>query len=173
MTSKEVADGEGKPCQCVTFGDCGKSTTIRVDGDNEHAFTFDAVKGPDTRQADIYAEAAHSIVERVLQGYHGSVMTYGQSGTGKTHTMEGDLTTTGDASGLIGRSAHHLFSEMQPEVEAGTAVVKVRRLRDQIARQLAPSRHKPPPERIPCPAGVLRGNIQGESALPPRPPRGD
>lgn len=32
------------------------------------------------------------IIENVLEGYNGTIFAYGQTGTGKTHTMEGDKT---------------------------------------------------------------------------------
>lgn len=33
---------------------------------------------------------AHATIEQVLQGYNCTVFAYGQTGTGKTYTMEGE-----------------------------------------------------------------------------------
>lgn len=52
-------------------------------------FTFDGVYGVDAKQSDIYKETAYPIVESTLEGYNGTIFAYGQTGTGKTHTMEG------------------------------------------------------------------------------------
>jgi hypothetical protein len=44
----------------------------------------------------------------VLEGYNGTIFAYGQSGTGKTHTMEGDLNSTKEL-GLIPRAFSQIF----------------------------------------------------------------
>jgi len=38
---------------------------------------------------DVYDEAVRPIVDSVLQGFNGTVFAAGQTGTGKTYTMEG------------------------------------------------------------------------------------
>ena len=55
-------------------------------------FTFDSVFAPDSAQMDVYNRVARPIVENVLEGYNGTIFAYGQTGTGKTFTMEGDRT---------------------------------------------------------------------------------
>ena len=52
-------------------------------------FTFDTVFGADSTQLDVYNRVARPIVDNVLEGYNGTIFTYGQTGTGKTFTMEG------------------------------------------------------------------------------------
>jgi len=37
----------------------------------------------------IFREAALATLENVFKGYCGAIMAYGQTGTGKTHTMQG------------------------------------------------------------------------------------
>jgi kinesin family protein 3/17 len=39
---------------------------------------------------DVYNRVARPIVENVLEGYNGTIFAYGQTGTGKTFTMEGN-----------------------------------------------------------------------------------
>ena len=53
-------------------------------------FTFDTVFAPDVKQVDVYNRVARPIVSNVLEGYNGTIFAYGQTGTGKTFTMEGD-----------------------------------------------------------------------------------
>jgi kinesin family protein 5 len=36
----------------------------------------------------VYNEAAKEIVKDVLSGYNGTIFAYGQTSSGKTHTME-------------------------------------------------------------------------------------
>jgi hypothetical protein len=44
-----------------------------------------------TNQETVFESCAKQLVEDVLQGYHGTIMTYGQVGSGKTFTMTGDM----------------------------------------------------------------------------------
>ena len=49
---------------------------------------FDKVFRPDATQEKVYNEAAKEIVKDVLSGYNGTIFAYGQTSSGKTHTME-------------------------------------------------------------------------------------
>lgn len=53
-------------------------------------FTFDRTFGPDSKQVDVYAAVVGPLIEEVLSGYNCTVFAYGQTGTGKTHTMVGN-----------------------------------------------------------------------------------
>lgn len=53
-------------------------------------FTFDRAFGPDSKQADVYQVVVAPLITEVLSGYNCTVFAYGQTGTGKTHTMIGD-----------------------------------------------------------------------------------
>jgi chromosomal replication initiation ATPase DnaA len=44
---------------------------------------------PGCLQENVFKQAALPIIESVLEGYNGTIFAYGQTGTGKTHTMEG------------------------------------------------------------------------------------
>ena len=52
--------------------------------------------------------AALPIIESVLSGYNGTIFAYGQTGTGKTHTMEGDLSSS-EHMGMIPRAVAKVF----------------------------------------------------------------
>lgn len=52
-------------------------------------YLFDKVFKPNATQEKVYNEAAKSIVTDVLAGYNGTIFAYGQTSSGKTHTMEG------------------------------------------------------------------------------------
>jgi hypothetical protein len=43
---------------------------------------------PDCTQAKLYNGAIRPIVEEVLEGFNCTIFAYGQTGTGKTYTME-------------------------------------------------------------------------------------
>lgn len=43
-------------------------------------------------QEELYTRSAQQVVLSILQGYNAAIIAYGQTGTGKTYTMEGELT---------------------------------------------------------------------------------
>jgi DNA replication protein DnaC len=55
----------------------------------QHTFAFDHVYGPDSTQQYVYDTTARQAVVSVLEGYNATILAYGQTGTGKTYTMEG------------------------------------------------------------------------------------
>lgn len=52
---------------------------------------FCKVFGPKSQQRSIYDQAIAPIVNEVLDGFNCTVFAYGQTGTGKTYTMEGGM----------------------------------------------------------------------------------
>ncbi|EZG43731.1 kinesin motor domain protein [Gregarina niphandrodes] len=54
------------------------------------SYVFDGVCGPDTTQEELFEAHIVPLVEEVLQGFNCTIFAYGQTGTGKTYTMEGD-----------------------------------------------------------------------------------
>ncbi|XP_013790092.1 kinesin-like protein KIF11, partial [Limulus polyphemus] len=82
-------------------------------------FAFDRVFGPETQQIDVYKMVVGPLIEEVLMGYNCTVFAYGQTGTGKTYTMEGER-SAGNFSwdrdpqaGIIPRTLHQLFEELK------------------------------------------------------------
>ena len=57
---------------------------VRTD---EKTYTFDKVYGPESTQVEVYRGVVEPILDEVLMGYNCTVFAYGQTGTGKTHTM--------------------------------------------------------------------------------------
>ncbi|XP_017769258.1 PREDICTED: kinesin heavy chain [Nicrophorus vespilloides] len=74
-------------------------------------YLFDKVFKPNATQEKVYNEAAKSIVSDVLAGYNGTIFAYGQTSSGKTHTMEGVL---GDPAkqGIIPRIVNDIFNHI-------------------------------------------------------------
>lgn len=48
------------------------------------------VFGPTSKQRDLYEQVVSPIVNEALEGYNCTIFAYGQTGTGKTYTMEGE-----------------------------------------------------------------------------------
>lgn len=51
-------------------------------------------------------------MESVLEGYNGTIFAYGQTGTGKTHTMEGKDEPK-HLRGIIPRTFEHIFKAIK------------------------------------------------------------
>jgi len=66
-------------------------------------FTFDKIFQPTCSQADIYEYVGKVTSDDVLNGYNGTIFTYGQSGSGKTFTMYGSDINDPENKGLIPR----------------------------------------------------------------------
>ena len=60
-----------------------------------HAFNFDNVFSEFATQEEVFESTLLPIVGQVMKGYEATVFAYGQTGTGKTYTMEGDISADG------------------------------------------------------------------------------
>ncbi|XP_017336811.1 kinesin heavy chain isoform X2 [Ictalurus punctatus] len=74
-------------------------------------YVFDQVLPPNTTQEQVYESCAKDTVRDVLAGYNGTIFTYGQTSSGKTHTMEGRLHDP-EMMGIIPRIAHDIFDHI-------------------------------------------------------------
>jgi len=87
----------GTDDQCVSIG--GK------------VYVFDKVLKPNVTQTQVYDAAAKSIVKDVLNGYNGTIFAYGQTSSGKTHTMEGVINDPAK-QGIIPRIVNDIFNHI-------------------------------------------------------------
>ncbi|CAL8320675.1 unnamed protein product [Merluccius merluccius] len=74
-------------------------------------YVFDRVLPPNTVQEQVYDTCAKQIVKDVLGGYNGTIFAYGQTSSGKTHTMEGKLHDH-QLMGIIPRIARDIFDHI-------------------------------------------------------------
>lgn len=92
----------------VKFPNSSEENCISISG---KVYLFDKVFKPNASQEKVYNEAAKSIVTDVLAGYNGTIFAYGQTSSGKTHTMEGVI---GDSvkQGIIPRIVNDIFNHI-------------------------------------------------------------
>ena len=66
-----------------------KQLLVRKDNnlDIQQDYTFDGLFLPSTPLEQIYLRTSKQIIENVVMGYNGAIICYGQTGTGKTFTM--------------------------------------------------------------------------------------
>ncbi|ODN06197.1 Kinesin-like protein KIF3A [Orchesella cincta] len=86
-------------------------------------FSFDHVFSMISTQADVYNAVARPIVQNVLEGYNGTIFAYGQTGTGKTFTMEG-LNEVPELKGIIPNSFAQIFTSIAKAAEGQRFLVR-------------------------------------------------
>ncbi|KJX97798.1 kinesin family protein [Zymoseptoria brevis] len=78
-------------------------------------YQFDKVFSPAADQGMLFDEVVSPILDEVINGFNCTIFAYGQTGTGKTYTMSGDITDTlpiPEAAGIIPRVLHTLFDRL-------------------------------------------------------------
>ena len=109
----------------------------------QRAFQFDQVFSPQRRQNEVYDGLGISkLINRVVDGYHGTIFAYGQTSSGKTHTMEGVMENT-DLQGIIPRINNDIFNHiysMEENLEFHIKVSYFEIYMDKIRDLLDPSK---------------------------------
>lgn len=75
-------------------------------------FKFKQVFGQDSTQIDVFSKTAIPLIKHWLQGYHGVYFVYGQTGTGKTHTMGVIDKVNAYSEGIVPNTIKYLFDYM-------------------------------------------------------------
>lgn len=73
----------------------GRRSLIAFRGKEGGDYVYDNVFGTYDDNAKVYDSAAKRLVRRVMEGYHGTVFAYGMTGTGKTFSMQGTMSSPG------------------------------------------------------------------------------
>ncbi|XP_047937552.1 kinesin-like protein KIN-1 [Salvia hispanica] len=92
-----------------------ESFVFKDEKDEETEFRFDKVFFPGSEQADIYEFLALPIVKAAASGANGAIITYGQTGAGKTYSMEGPNIIQCDEKqkGLLPRVVDGIFNAIK------------------------------------------------------------
>ncbi|KAM9355201.1 kinesin-like protein KIF3C [Pholidichthys leucotaenia] len=77
----------------------------------QKTFTFDAVYDANSKQRDLYDESVRPLIDSVLAGFNGTIFAYGQTGTGKTYTMQGAWRDP-EKRGVIPNAFDHIFTHI-------------------------------------------------------------
>ncbi len=88
----------------VQYGPAGKKTS--------KTFNFDKVFGTYSTQEEVFDQMVRPIVNECLEGFNCTIFAYGQTGTGKTHTMEGDIHSEENA-GIVPRSVKAILETLE------------------------------------------------------------
>ena len=89
-----------------------------------HRFTFDEVFDIESSQQEVYSVSAKPAVNSVLEGYNSTIFAYGQTGTGKTFTMEGFTYDQYDENrGIIPRTIEDIFTYIESNSNKDTKFI--------------------------------------------------
>ncbi|XP_057258295.1 kinesin-like protein KIF11 isoform X2 [Pezoporus wallicus] len=100
-----------------------KEVSVRTGGvtdkTSRKTYTFDMIFGAQAKQIDVYRSVVCPILDEVIMGYNCTVFAYGQTGTGKTFTMEGERSPNEEytweedpLAGIIPRTLHQIFEKL-------------------------------------------------------------
>ncbi|XP_041991078.1 kinesin-like protein KIN-5D [Salvia splendens] len=117
----------------------------------DRTFLFDKVFGPSSQQKDLYEQAVCPIVFEVLEGYNCTIFAYGQTGTGKTYTMEGGSRKKNGEypsdAGVIPRAVRQIFDILEAQhAEYSMKVTFLELYNEEISDLLAPEETSKFPE---------------------------
>ncbi|XP_052174381.1 kinesin-like protein KIN-5C isoform X2 [Diospyros lotus] len=113
----------------------------------DRIFIFDKVFGPSAQQRDLYDQAIIPIVNEVLEGFNCTIFAYGQTGTGKTYTMEGECKRSKSGpngelppeAGVIPRAVKQIFDTLESQnAEYSVKVTFLELYNEEITDLLAP-----------------------------------
>ncbi|XP_052728289.1 kinesin-like protein KIN-UB [Vigna angularis] len=105
---------------CVELQPELKRLKLRRNNWDSDTYEFDEVLTEFASQKRVYEVVAKPVVESVLDGYNGTVMAYGQTGTGKTFTLGrlGEVDTSD--RGIMVRSMEDIFADLSPNTDSVT-----------------------------------------------------
>ena len=89
-----------------------------------HPYTFDHIFDMDSTQEEVYHISAVPAVKSLVDGYNSTIFAYGQTGTGKTYTMEGFIYDyLSPKKGLIPRAIEDIFKYIENNSNSDTTFI--------------------------------------------------
>eukprot|EP00906_Rhabdomonas_costata_P020855 RCo030341 len=152
--------GEYRPILKEDNDDFDKKVVIAR---SNKSYLFDKVFRTDSTQKQVFKDAALPTLENVFSGYCGAVLAYGQTGTGKTHTMQGYADELGtEERGIIPRAADYIFaraakqSDMNFEISMSFVQIYLDKLQDLFRPDAPEVNINPETERVELPGIEVR-----------------
>lgn len=127
----------------------GSSPSNLLSSASKKTYTFDQVFGAESDQDVVFNVAAKDYIQEMLQGYNCTIFAYGQTGTGKTYTMSGDISIMGDVksqdklllsehAGIIPRVLVDLFQELTKQSAEYSVKISFLELYNEKLKDLLP-----------------------------------
>ncbi|POM76404.1 Kinesin-like protein [Phytophthora palmivora] len=114
LFGKELVEGRKS---IITLDQAAALISLKCpDNGQIKSFTFDSVYDENTSQRQFYDESGYPLVESIFDGYNGTIFAYGQTGCGKTHTMQGKDSPP-ELRGVIPLSFDHIFDTINADTK--------------------------------------------------------
>ncbi|KAK7366825.1 hypothetical protein VNO80_08824 [Phaseolus coccineus] len=113
---ESVADADF--ADCVELQPELKRLKLRKNNWDADTYEFDEVLTEFSSQKRVYEVVARPVVESVLDGYNGTIMAYGQTGTGKTYTLGRLGEEDNAARGIMVRAMEDIFANISLETDS-------------------------------------------------------
>ncbi|KAJ6775338.1 CENTROMERE PROTEIN E [Salix purpurea] len=123
LSSKEKKDSRDNIC----ISSLNSESFVFKEEKEECTISFDKVFYEESMQADVYEFLALPIVKDAVKGVNGTIITYGQTGAGKTYSVEGTsiLECDEQKKGLLPRVVDGLFECIKSADELTKYTVKL------------------------------------------------
>eukprot|EP01064_Diplonema_japonicum_P033499 TRINITY_DN6612_c0_g1_i1.p1 TRINITY_DN6612_c0_g1~~TRINITY_DN6612_c0_g1_i1.p1 ORF type:complete len:1159 (+),score=408.01 TRINITY_DN6612_c0_g1_i1:54-3530(+) len=108
VRARPLQDGEMRAPITLTERDVSAKTKTSRGQNN---YSFKKVFSTDSTQEEIFETACKPLVSDMLKGFSCTIFAYGQTNSGKTHSMMGDLKSESN-QGLTPRACKHIFNEL-------------------------------------------------------------
>ncbi|CAL0324554.1 unnamed protein product [Lupinus luteus] len=117
-TEEMMADADF--ADCIELQPELKRLKLRKNNWDSDTYEFDDVLTEFASQKRVYEVVAKPVVESVLDGYNGTVMAYGQTGTGKTFTLGQLWEEDTSDRGVMVRSMEDILADLSPITDSVT-----------------------------------------------------
>lgn len=103
---------------CVELQPELKRLKLRKNNWSSESYRFDEVFTESASQRRVYEVVAKPVVESVLNGYNGTIMAYGQTGTGKTYTLGRMGKEDASERGIMVRALEDIIANVSPTLDS-------------------------------------------------------
>ncbi|XP_015581130.1 kinesin-like protein KIN-UC isoform X4 [Ricinus communis] len=102
---------------CVELQPEMRRLKLRKNNWSSESYRFDDIFTESASQKRVYEAVAKPVVESVLNGYNGTVMAYGQTGTGKTYTVGRLGKNDASERGIVVRALEDVIANTSPDTD--------------------------------------------------------
>ena len=113
----------------------------------------------------VFRHVGMPLVRSVLEGYNGTLIAYGQTGTGKTYTLGEAALVGGVEEGITPRMLRHLFNEA---IEETPIAMRLAEEAPEAGESTAEGKQAPPPPPPPPPQAAAATAHAGEQVVETR-----
>ncbi|KAF8342652.1 P-loop containing nucleoside triphosphate hydrolase protein [Cantharellus anzutake] len=139
-----IARTEGARGKIITIRDNNQINNFAISDSQDEVgrhYAFDYVYGPEATQVLIFEDIVSPLLEEVLGGFNCTIFAYGQTGTGKTYTMQGDVEPNeegmpSDSAGIAPRVISRLFHRLEDEASDYSVKISFMELYNEELRDL-------------------------------------